>query len=153
MRLRVLWVGKTREGWIREGIDDYTARIRRYLPLEITEAREEKGSDPEAMRRREGERILKLLPKNALLVLMDERGEELTSTGLAASLGQCRDRGVPEMVFLIGGAYGFSEELRARGDRTLALSKMTFTHEMARVFLLEQLYRAMTILGGEGYHH
>ena len=85
-------------------------------------------------------------------MLLDETGEEMTSAGLAAYMGRQRDSGIGDVVFVIGGAYGFSEEFRRRG-RLLALSKMTFTHQMVRVFLLEQVYRAFTILNNEPYHH
>lgn len=153
MRLKVLWVGKTQEEWVRRGIDEYAGRIGRYMPIEIGEARDEKGAAAEAMREREGERLLKLLPKNARLVLMDERGEQMTSPDLARFLGTTRDGGTQELVFAIGGAYGFSEALRARAFKTIALSRMTFTHQMVRIFLLEQIYRGFTILNNEPYHH
>jgi 23S rRNA (pseudouridine1915-N3)-methyltransferase len=104
------------------------------------------------MRRRECERLEKLIPPGATLILLDERGEQLDSPGLAAFVGKQRDCGVAELIFVIGGAYGFSEEFRRRG-RLLALSRMTFTHQMVRAFLLEQIYRAFTILNGEPYHH
>ncbi|HEX9024368.1 MAG TPA: 23S rRNA (pseudouridine(1915)-N(3))-methyltransferase RlmH [Geobacteraceae bacterium] len=153
MKIRVLWVGKTQEEWVRRGIDEYAARIRRYVPLEIAEAREEKGAAPEAMREKEGERLGRLLPKNARLVLLDERGEELTSPAFAAFLGRSRDSGVTELCFAIGGAYGVSDAFRKRADRVMALSAMTFTHQMVRTFLLEQIYRGFTILNNEQYHH
>lgn len=152
MKLRVLWVGKSREAWVKEALADYSGRIRHYNPLELCEVRDEKGALAEDMRRRECERLEKLIPPNAILVLLDERGEQLDSPGLAALIGKQRDSGTSEMVFVIGGAYGFSEEFRRRG-RLLSLSRMTFTHQMVRVFLLEQLYRAFTILNNEPYHH
>ena len=96
---------------------------------------------------------MKAVPKNGRLVILDERGEELTSPQFAAFLGTERDRGTSHLVFAIGGAYGFSETLRTCAARTLALSRMTFTHQMVRPFLLEQLYRGLTILNGEGSHH
>jgi len=153
VKLRVLWVGKTHEAWVKAGIAEYSGRLRRYAPLEIGEAREEKGSVAEAMRDREGARLEKLLPRNSRLILLDERGEELTSPQLAAFIASCRDSAVPELTFAIGGAYGFADSFRARADRVLALSRLTFTHQMVRVVLLEQLYRAFTIMNGEPYHH
>ena len=152
MKLRVLWVGKSREEWVKEALADYAGRIRRYAPLELCEVRDEKGAGAEEMRRRECERLERQIPPNALLVLLDERGEQMDSPGLATFIGRQRDTGVPDLVFAIGGAYGFSEEFRRRG-RLLSLSKMTFTHQMVRVFLLEQIYRAFTILNNEPYHH
>lgn len=153
MKIRVLWVGKTQEEWVRRGIDEYAGRVRRYAPLELAEAREEKGAAAAAMREREGERLSRLVGKNSRLILLDERGEELTSSAFAAFLGRYRDGGTAELAFAIGGAYGFSENVRARADRTIALSRMTFTHQMVRIFLLEQIYRGFTILNGEPYHH
>ena len=152
MKIRVVWVGKSRDPWVKEVVAEYAGRIRRYAPLELSEARDEKGAEAEEMRRRECERLEKMVPPGATLVLLDERGEQLDSPGLAAYIGKQRDSGTNELVFAIGGAYGFSEEFRRRG-RLLALSKMTFTHQMVRVFLLEQIYRAFTILNNEPYHH
>lgn len=152
MKIRVVWVGKNREPWVKESVTEYAARIRRYIPLELCETRDEKGAEAEDMRRRECERLEKLVPPGATLVLLDERGEQMDSQGLASFVGKQRDCGTGELVFAIGGAYGFSEEFRRRG-RLLALSKMTFTHQMVRVFLLEQIYRSFTILNGEPYHH
>ena len=152
MKLKVLWVGKSREPWVREAIDEYAGRIRRYCPLELIDIRDEKGAEAEEMRHRECERLEKQIAPNAILVLLDERGEQLNSPALAAFVGKQRDCGIGELIFAIGGAYGFSEEFRRRG-KLLALSHMTFTHQMIRPFLLEQIYRAFTILHGEPYHH
>jgi len=153
VRLRVLWVGKTQQEWVRAGIEEYACRIRRYLPLDVTEVREEKGGGEETLREKECERLSKHLPKNSRLVLLDERGTEMTSPQFASFIGGCRDRGVPELAFAVGGAYGFSQGFRARADTAIALSLMTFTHQMVRIFLLEQIYRGCTILNREPYHH
>ena len=152
MKLRVLWVGKSREEWVKEAISEYSGRIRRYVPLELGEVRDEKGAEAEEMRRRECERLGKLIPPGASVVMLDERGEQQDSRGLSSYIARQRDTGTGELVFIIGGAYGFSEEFRNRG-KLLSLSKMTFTHQMVRVFLLEQIYRAFTIINGEPYHH
>jgi 23S rRNA (pseudouridine1915-N3)-methyltransferase len=152
MKVRVAWVGKSREAWVKEALADYGGRIRRYAPLELVEVRDEKGALAEEMRQRECERLEKQVPPGATLILLDELGEQMDSPGLAAFIGKQRDTGSGELVFAIGGAYGFSEEFRRRG-RLLSLSKMTFTHQMVRVFLLEQIYRAFTILNNEPYHH
>jgi len=152
LKIKVLWVGKSRDPWVRDAIEEYAGRIRRYCPLELIDIRDEKGAAAEEMRRRECERLEKQIPPGAVLILLDERGEQMDSPGLAAFVGKQRDCGVAELIFVIGGAYGFSEEFRRRG-RLLALSKMTFTHQMVRAFLLEQIYRAFTILNGEPYHH
>lgn len=153
MRLRVAWVGKTQQDWVRAGIEEYSARIRRYAPLEVLDAREEKGACEEAARERECARLAKLLPRNARLVLLDQRGVEMTSPDFATFIGKCRESGVADLVFAVGGSYGFAEGFRSRADMVIALSRMTFTHQMVRVFLLEQIYRGFTILNREPYHH
>lgn len=152
MKLNILWVGKSREAWVKEAVADYSSRIRRYCPFEMIEVREEKGAEAEELRRRECERIKGRLPSGSVLILLDEQGEQMTSVELATFIGKQRDNGTGNLVFAIGGAYGFSEEFRRRG-KLLSLSKMTFTHQMVRVFLLEQVYRAFTILNNEQYHH
>ena len=152
MKIKVLWVGKSRDPWVKDAIDEYAGRIRRYMPLELFDIRDEKGAEAEEMRRRECERLEKHIPAGATVILLDERGEQLDSPTFAAFVGKQRDYAVGELIFAIGGAYGFSEEFRRRG-MLLALSKMTFTHQMVRPFLLEQIYRAFTILNKEPYHH
>jgi 23S rRNA (pseudouridine1915-N3)-methyltransferase len=152
LKLKVLWVGKSRDPWVKDAIEEYAGRIRRYMSLELVDIRDEKGAEAEEMRRRECERLEKHIPPGAHVILLDERGEQPDSPKLAAFIGTQRDSGVGELIFIIGGAYGFSEEFRRRGT-LLALSKMTFTHQMVRVFLLEQIYRAFTILNKEPYHH
>jgi len=152
LKIKVLWVGKSRDPWVKDAIEEYAGRIRRYTPLELIDIRDEKGAAAEEMRRRECERLEKQIPPGATLILLDERGEQMDSSGLASFVGKQRDCGTGELIFVIGGAYGFSEEFRRRGT-LLALSKMTFTHQMVRAFLLEQIYRAFTILNNEPYHH
>lgn len=153
MKLRLVWVGKTQEEWVRHGVDEYAGRIRRYLPLDIVEIKEEKGRSPDQMQLKEGERILKSLAKASRLVLLDETGEQFTSPGFATFIGRERDTGTQELAFVIGGAYGFDESVRKAACRTISLSRMTFTHQMVRPFFLEQLYRGLTILNNESYHH
>ena len=152
MKVRVVWVGKSREAWVKDALADYGGRIRRYVPFELGEVRDEKGTQAEEMRRRECERLEKQIPVGETVILLDELGEQMDSPRLAAFIGRQRDMGAGELIFVIGGAYGFSDDFRRRG-RLLSLSKMTFTHQMVRVFLLEQIYRAFTILNGEPYHH
>lgn len=145
-------MGKNREGWVKEAVADYADRIRRYAHLELCEVREEKGADAEQMRQRECERLSRYISPGASLVLLDERGKQQDSPAFAAWIGEQRDLGKQELVLMIGGAYGFSQEFRSQG-KLLSLSSMTFTHQMVRVFLLEQVYRAFTILNNEPYHH
>ncbi len=153
MKIRILWVGKTRQEWIRRGIEEYADRIKRYAPVEFAEAREEKGAEEEAGRLRECERLKKLLPRQGKVVLLDEKGSALTSPDFAAFIAGNRDSGISELAFVVGGAYGFSEIFRREADRIISLSPMTFTHQMVRLFLLEQIYRGFTIINGEPYHH
>jgi len=153
MKLRLLWVGKIQEEWLKCGVEEYRRRIGRYFPFEISEVREEKGAEAETMRQKECDRLEKLLARGSRLILLDERGEELTSPQFAEFIGRYRDAGTQELVFAIGGAYGFSAAFRERADRTIALSRMTFTHQMVRLFLVEQIYRGCTILNNEQYHH
>lgn len=153
MKCRVLWLGKTRDPWIKTGIAEYATRIGHYLPLTIDELKDEKDATQDEGRRREGERVLKQVSPQTVLVVLDERGEQMDSRQFAAFIGKHRDNGTPELAFAIGGAYGFSDEVRKRAGKVLALSAMTFTHQMVRPFLLEQIYRAMTILNNEPYHH
>jgi 23S rRNA (pseudouridine1915-N3)-methyltransferase len=141
MKIRILWVGRTKEPYVREGVDRYLRRLRPFADVAVVEIKERKGRGLEE----EGERIMR---QSASYILLDERGRELSSTEFASVL---EDR--PEVDFVLGGPYGVSEEVRARAADTIALSRMTLPHEMARLLLVEQLYRAMTILRGGGYHH
>lgn len=153
MKVRVLWLGKTRDSWIKAGVEEYAGRIERYLPLIIDDVKDEKNAEVAEGRRREGERLLKLLGPHTMLVVLDERGRQMDSVQFARFIGQHRDSGTPELAFAIGGAYGFSDEVRKRAGLVLSLSAMTFTHQMVRPFLLEQIYRACTIINNEPYHH
>lgn len=157
MKLRLVCVGKVSESCLREGTDAFAARITRYLPLTVSELREEKGGgkkdDHRYLREREGERILEKIPDSAFAVALDERGETFTSEGLAALLERHMVRGTPELVLIVGGPYGLSDAVKRRADLLLSLSAMTFTHQMARLFLLEQIYRGLTILRNEPYHN
>ncbi|MFO0754003.1 MAG: 23S rRNA (pseudouridine(1915)-N(3))-methyltransferase RlmH [Thermodesulfovibrionales bacterium] len=145
MLYRIVWVGRTKEGYLREGIERYLALVGYMAPVSVIEIKEEKGKPRDSSLAAEGRRILK---QTQSYVLLDERGKELTSREFARFL---EERG--KVDFVIGGAYGVSGEVREKADAVVALSKMTFTHEMVRVVFLEQLYRAMTILKGREYHH
>jgi len=141
MKLRLLMVGKTRREEIRALLDDYLRRIRRYAEIELHELRD---ASPAALRK------MKIAP-SAVTVLLDAAGKQFTSPQFARWLGDLRDRGTRELVFLCGGAEGFPEELRAAARQKLSLSTLTMPHELARVVLAEQLYRAFTILAGHPY--
>ncbi len=156
MKLRLICVGKLAEAWQREAADDYAGRLHRYQPLEIVELKEEKGGrkgEVAGLLKREGERILEKIPERSLVILLDERGRLFSSEQLAEKLGEQMLHGGQDWCLVIGGPYGFDQAVRQRADLLLSLSKMTFTHQMARVFLLEQLYRSHTILRNEPYHN
>lgn len=142
----MIWVGKTKERFIAEGLEKYIRLLDPYAHIGITEVRGEKGSDTRRMVEKEGERIMKL---GVPYVLLDEKGERLTSVEFAGFIeGQAHD-----INFLIGGAYGVSEEVKKTAVKRIALSPLTLTHEMSRLLLVEQVYRAFTILHKKGYHH
>ncbi len=156
MRLTILCMGKTRERFIREGIEKYLRYLNHYADTSIKELKEEKIQDLKeapSIRKREAERISKAVPPGAYLVSLDERGEEYTSHEFAAYLNKVLESGVREMVFVIGGAMGLDEQVTSGANNSIALSRWTLTHEMARLVLLEQLYRAFTIIKGKTYHY
>lgn len=157
MKLRLLCVGRLSERWLREGVDEYAGRISRYLPFETVELREAPGGGSHGNvrfgREDEGDRLLRKIPASAFVVILDERGRTLSSEEWAAFLGERMVRGSTEVALVIGGAYGLSEAIKQRGDFQLALSPMTFPHQLARLILLEQTYRALTILRNEPYHN
>ena len=146
MKIRLIWPGKTKEQFILEGINKYLKLSRPYADISIIEIKEEKGKDVMKTVEKEGERILKLQEPYTLL---DEKGEALTSVAFADYIAGHK----PSVNFVLGGAYGVSEEVKKRAQKTLSLSKMTFTHEMSRLFFLEQLFRSFTIMHKRGYHH
>ena len=144
-RIRIFWVGKTKEGYIQQALDKYYGLIRRFVPIELITLKEEKGSDVERILKKEAERILKA---ERSYVLLSEKGRLMDSLEFAEYLFSH-----DEMSFLLGGAYGVSEDVYKMARDVISLSPMTFTHELARVILLEQLYRAITIKKGMRYHH
>lgn len=146
MRLRLASVRAGRTPWADDACADWGRRIQRYFPFEEALL---KPSDAE----RETKKLLEGLPARARLVVLDERGQDLTSTGLSGWLEQAAMDGVPEFWFAIGGAYGHAQAARDRAWRTLRLSCMVLNHAVARVVMMEQLYRACTIRAGEPYHH
>lgn len=146
MKIRLVWVGKTKERCIDEGIKRYLRMLKPFGDVSVVEIKEEKGKDIHRMVEKEGERILKL---PAPYVLLDEKGKGFTSPEFADFLS----RRSPSITFVAGGAYGVSENVREAAECMVALSKMTLTHEMARLLLVEQIYRAFTIMHKRGYHH
>lgn len=157
MKLRLLCVGKIGEPFLKAGIGEYAGRIQRYFPLSTVELKEEQGGGRDAeqrlLREREGERLLAKIPPQAFTVVLDEGGQTMDSQGLASLLEKQMLHGTQELLWLIGGPYGLSEAVKGRADLLLSLSRFTFTHQMARLFLLEQIYRALTIIRNEPYHN
>lgn len=156
MKLNIICMGKTRERFIQQGIEKYVHYLQHYADLEIKELKEEKIQnlkEAPAIRKKEAEKIFKAIPEGAYMISLDERGEEFTSHEFASFLNKILESGAREMVFVLGGAMGLDEQITARSQRTIALSRWTFTHEMARLVLLEQLYRAFTIIKGKTYHY
>ena len=153
MKLELWWIGETSSRSIKSIIDEYHRRIRRFHPLEVKTFKASKQKDPEQSKKEEADQILRHLQPGDFLCLLDEKGEALSSKGLARFL-ENKSVTVPrKCIFLTGGAYGFDERLYDRSDHQLSLSRMTFTHEMVRIFFIEQVYRAFTILHNLPYHH
>ena len=156
MRITLLTVGKTDIKWVAEGLEVYASRLRHYISFEIKEIPELKNVSSlsrEQIKTAEGKLILKNLRDSDELVLLDEHGKELRSIEFASMLERRMTTDARDLVFAIGGAYGFSPEVYQRANSKISLSKMTFSHQMVRTIFAEQLYRAFTIIRGESYHH
>ncbi len=155
MKIRLLLTGKTKVSYLNEGLDEYVKRIRRYVPFELEVMNEKKArklDDAPLVRRLEGEQVLKRIRPEDYVILLDERGESYSSEDFARYLEGLEGR-TSNLDFIVGGAFGFSDEVYQRASSLLSLSRMTFSHQMVRLIFLEQLYRAFTILRGEPYHH
>ena len=158
MKFTVLAIGKLKEQYLRDGVAEFVKRLRVYGSVTITELSESKmsGSGDRTARLQavndEGERLLKGVSNYAYVVLLDVYGKTTSSEALAARIAELEVSGTSEMVFIIGGAFGVSEELRKRADWRLSFSPMTFTHQMVRLLLVEQIYRACKINRNEPYH-
>lgn len=150
MRLRIIWTGKTRDARLRALIDDYAERLSHFARCEVTELRELGRTDKTGIDK-ESQRISDALRPGSVMVLLDSEGTEWTSPQLAAQVQSWEGSGIKEVAFVIGGPNGFTDELKSRADKRWSLSRLTLTHEMARVLLFEQLYRAYTIIHGLPY--
>ena len=149
-------VGKTTDKRFEAIINEYIERICHYIPFAvevIPELKNTKGLSQDEQKQREGELIQKNLQAGDYVVLLDEHGSERSSMEFAAWMQKKMSAGPKRLVFIIGGPYGFSNDIYKRGNEEVSLSKMTLSHQMVRMFFVEQLYRAMTILNGEPYHH
>lgn len=156
MKICLLIVGKTDIGWVREGLETYSSRLSHYVPFSVCEIPELKNTSAltrTQIKEREGELILKAIKPTDRVILLDERGKEYRSVEFAEEIRRLSLAGGKDIVFVIGGAYGFSEAVYARSVGKISLSRMTFSHQMVRTIFAEQLYRAFTIIKGEPYHH
>ena len=153
MKLSFWAIAKTDEPYLVQGIDQYCKRLTHYLPFEYRELKIKKAANPSLSLKAETEEILKGIKPTDCLILLDDKGKQFNSEGFADFLQKRFNEVQGNIVFVAGGAFGFSEEVYSRANFKLSLSALTFTHQMVRLIFLEQLYRGMTILKGEGYHH
>jgi 23S rRNA (pseudouridine1915-N3)-methyltransferase len=151
MRLRLIWIGKTKNEHLRALVEDYLGRLRRFVRTEVTELRESAARTEREGIEDESKRIIGALHREAFVVLLDVEGREWSSIGLAGEVEKWQTSGRQEVAFVIGGHNGVSESVVSRTDFRWSLSRLTLTHEMARVVLAEQLYRAYTIIHGLPY--
>lgn len=158
MKITIVCAGKIKEKYLNAGIAEFLKRLKPFAQVEIREIHEEKmPEDPspaekEQVLKKEGEKLLKLVPAGSYLFVLDVYGELKSSEKIAAEIDALGLRGRSSLTFLIGGAFGLSEEVRARADERISFSPMTFTHQMVRLLLVEQIYRAFKINRGEKYH-
>lgn len=156
MNIKLIVVSKTDVPYLQTGIDEYVARLRHYCDFELVVIPALKNAgktSPDEVKEREGDLILRRLEKVDQVVLLDEHGVEYTSVGFSEYLQKQMNAGTRTLAFVVGGAYGFSQAVYAAANHKVSLSKMTFNHQMVRLFFLEQLYRAHTILRHEKYHN
>lgn len=158
MKITILTVGKIKEKYLRDAIAEYSKRLSRYCKLEIIEVADEKTPEnasetvEDAIRSKEGERLLKNVRDGAFVITLEIGGKQLTSEELADKIETLGVQGVSHIIFIIGGSIGLGREVLARSDYALSFSKMTFPHQLMRVILLEQVYRSYRIINGEPYH-
>ncbi len=156
MKSTLIVIGKTDEDYLKTGIEKFIARVKKYIPFDmqvIPDIKNAKNMSEQQQKTKEGEAILKQIATSDHVVLLDENGKTFSSVKFAAWLNNVFVSGARRMVFVIGGPYGFSKEVYERANGRIALSEMTFSHQMVRLIFVEQLYRANAILKGEPYHH
>lgn len=156
MKITLFVIGKTDNNHLLSLLDDYSKRLGYYISFElevIPDIKNSKNISESIQKKLEGEEILKRITASESLILLDEKGKTYTSEGFSEFLQKKMNSGLKNLVFLIGGPYGFSEEIYQRSNGKISLSFMTFSHQMVRIFFVEQLYRAFTILRNEPYHH
>lgn len=156
MNVKLLVVAKTDEQYLREGIERYVSRLKHYVDFEIIvipALKEQRNASPDEIKEREAALILKYLEKADRIVLLDEHGTQHTSVGFSQYLQKQMNSGIRSLFFVVGGAFGFAPSVYAAAHDKISLSSMTFNHQMVRLFFVEQLYRAFTILRHEPYHN
>jgi len=156
VKIRLIAISKTSQSYLTEGIDVFEGRIKRYLPFSFEELNTPKkwGTLPEnKQKEEEGKLLLSKISSDDVIILLDERGKSYTSPDFANFLQKKMNSGAKSLAFVIGGAYGFSDDVYARASDKISLSKMTFSHQMVRLFAIEQIYRGFSILNNEPYHH
>ena len=156
MTIKLLAVGKTDSTLLQELIAEYENRLKHYIKFEIEiipDIKNAKNLSETQQKEKEGELILKKIQPTSILVLLDENGKQFSSVDFATYLQKKMNSGIKQLVFVIGGPYGFSEALYKKAQAKISLSKMTFSHQMVRLFIVEQIYRGFTILKNEPYHH
>ena len=156
MKLKIIFVGKTEADYLKIGSDIYYKRLKNYLPTEliiIPALKNTKALNIEQQKTKEGKLILDKIDSSDFVVLLDEKGKEFRSVDFAKYFQNKMNSGIKSLCMIIGGPYGFSPDVYAKSNQKIALSKMTFSHQMIRLILLEQCYRAMSILRNEPYHH
>ena len=156
MKIALLTVGMTDSDWVRQGLEIYISRLKHYIPFNINEIPELKNVSAlskEQIKTKEGELIMKNLKPTDDVILLDEHGKEYSSVEFASLLQKKISYEGKDITFVIGGAYGFSDEVYRRANSKISLSRMTFSHQMVRAIFAEQIYRAFTIMKGEPYHH
>jgi len=156
MKIQLIVVGKTNQSFVQQGLEEFCNRLSHYFPFELEimpDVKNVKNLSVEQLKAKEGEMILQSFQAGDSIVLLDERGKEFTSAKFAEYIEKKTHTGIKRLVFVIGGAYGFSSAVYEAAHEKIALSKMTFPHQLIRLIFIEQLYRAMTILHHEPYHH
>lgn len=156
MKIEAWFIGKTSPAYLQIGLDDYAGRIKKYVPFETVIIPDIKDAGSYAARDRllkEGEKVLQKLIPQDYLILLDEGGKEFSSVQFSQFIEKELNKSYKKLIFLVGGSFGFSPELQQRANLKISLSKMTFSHQMVRLFFLEQIYRGFTILNNEPYHN
>lgn len=156
MKISLFVVGKTNHSYLSPGIDDYTRRINHYIPFNIqyiADAKNTKSLSQSQQKQAEGQNLLNAFDKSDYVVLLDERGKEFTSKDFSSFIEKKMQTVAKRLVFVVGGPYGFSDDVYQRANEKISLSKMTFPHDLIRLVFTEQLYRSFTIMNNEPYHH